>query len=262
MDDEIRVMVTGAAGRMGREVVKAVCGADGLALQGAVDIVLVGQDAGNVAGIGPIGVPIRADLEAALRDLRPDVMVDFTIARAAQANIMTAIDHGVRFVVGTSGMGTEAVDAILHRAAARGAAGAIVPNFALGAVLMMRFARAAAKYFPDCEIIELHHDGKVDFPSGTAKATAHEVASARGDAVGPARGAGTRGVEIEGVPVHSVRLPGLVAHQEVIFGGAGQTLTIRHDSLGRDSFMPGVLMAIRKSVNLDRVVLGLGPLLD
>ena len=132
MEDEIRVMVTGAAGRMGREVVKAVCGADGLALQGAVDIALVGQDAGSVAGIGPAGVPIRADLEAALRDLRPDVMVDFTIARAAQANIMTAIDHGVRFVVGTSGMGTEAVEAIMQRAAALDAAGAIVPNFALG----------------------------------------------------------------------------------------------------------------------------------
>jgi len=262
MDAQIRVMVTGAAGRMGREVVKAVCSGDGLVLAGAVDVALVGQDAGIVAGIGPIGVPIRADLDAALRDSRPDVMVDFTIARAAQANIITAIDHGVRFVVGTSGMGSEAIEAILHKADVRGAAGAIVPNFALGAVLMMRFARGAAKYFPDCEIIELHHDGKADFPSGTAKATAHEVASARGDAVGRARGVGARGVEIEGVPVHSVRLPGLVAHQEVIFGGSGQTLTIRHDSLGRDSFMPGVLMAIRKSMDLDRVVLGLDSLLD
>ncbi len=262
MDAQIRVLVTGAAGRMGREVVRAVCGADGLVLAGAVDIALAGQDAGVVAGIGSTGVPIRADLEAALRDFRPDVMVDFTIARAAQANIMTAIDHGIRFVVGTSGMGQEAVEAILHRAALNGAAGAIVPNFALGAVLMMRFARAAAKYLPACEIIELHHDGKVDFPSGTAKATAHEVASGRGDAVGHERGLETRGVEIEGVPVHSVRLPGLVAHQEVIFGGPGQTLTIRHDSLGRDSFMPGVLLAIRKAVSLDRVVLGLDSLLD
>jgi 4-hydroxy-tetrahydrodipicolinate reductase len=127
---------------------------------------------------------------------------------------------------------------------------------------MMRFARVAAQYLPACEIVELHHDGKVDFPSGTAKATAHEVASGRGDAVGHARGLGGRGTEIEGVPIHSVRLPGLVAHQEVIFGGAGETLTIRHDSLGRDSFMPGVLLAIRRVVGLDRVVTGLDPLLD
>ncbi|HAI86409.1 MAG TPA: 4-hydroxy-tetrahydrodipicolinate reductase [Firmicutes bacterium] len=262
MDAEIRVLVTGAAGRMGREVVRAVCAADGMSLVGAVDLANAGQDAGAVAGIGPAGIPIRSDLEGALRDAAPNVMVDFTIARAAQANVMTAIDRGVRFVVGTSGMQPEAVEAILHKAAVHGVAGAIVPNFALGAVLMMRFARVAAQYLPACEIVELHHDGKVDFPSGTAKATAHEVASGRGDAVGHARGLGGRGTEIEGVPIHSVRLPGLVAHQEVIFGGAGETLTIRHDSLGRDSFMPGVLLAIRRVVGLDRVVTGLDPLLD
>jgi hypothetical protein len=123
---------------------------------------------------------------------------------------------------------------------------------------MMRFAREASRYFPACEIVELHHDGKVDFPSGTAKATAHEVASGRGDAVSMrGRDGGMRGVDIEGVPIHSVRLPGLVAHQEVIFGGPGQTLSIRHDSMGRDSFMPGVLLAVRKVMELDHVVLGL-----
>ncbi len=263
----IRVLVTGAAGRMGREVVRAVGGADGLACVGAVDIMLTGQDAGTVAGIGPMGVSISSDLDRALGDTKPDVMVDFTVARAAQANIMTAIRRRVRFVVGTSGMEQAAVDAIVQEAATSGAAGVIVPNFALGAVLMMRFVRQAAKYLPECEIVELHHDGKADVPSGTAKATAHEVASGRGDAVGHAcvhvaAGARARGVEIEGVPVHSVRLPGLVAHQEVIFGGPGQTLTIRHDSLGRDSFMPGVLLAVRKVMGLDRVVVGLDPLLD
>ena len=121
-------------------------------------------------------------------------MVDFTIARVAQANIMIAIDHGVRFVVGTSGMGSEAVEAILHKAAVRGAAGAIVPNFALGAVLMMRFARAAAKYLPDCDINELQHDGKIDFPSGTAKAKAHEVASARVTPLGIRAASGLAGL--------------------------------------------------------------------
>ncbi len=281
MDAVIGVLVAGAAGRMGREVVRSVCGADGMRLVGAVDLAEAGQDVGVVAGIGPIGIPIRSDLETALRDAAPDVMVDFTIAQAAQASIMTAIDHGVRFVVGTSGMQPDVVEDILNRAALHHVGGAIVPNFALGAVLMMRFARMAAQYLPACEIVELHHDGKVDFPSGTAKATAHEVASGRGDAVGHLRApkgpgsaggvasagirlvsSASRGTEIEGVPIHSVRLPGLVAHQEVIFGGAGQTLTIRHDSLGRDSFMPGVLLAIRKVANLDRVVIGLDPLLD
>jgi 4-hydroxy-tetrahydrodipicolinate reductase len=190
-------------------------------------------------------------------------MVDFTVAKAAEANIKMAISRKVRFVVGTTGMSASTMESIMNEAAQAGVGGAVVPNFALGAVLMMRFAREASRYFPDCEIVELHHDGKVDFPSGTAKATAHEVASGRGDAVSR-RGldGGIRGVEVEGVPIHSVRLPGLVAHQEVIFGGPGQTLTVRHDSLGRDSFMPGVLLAVRKVSQLDHVVLGLDPLLE
>ncbi|MEA4882048.1 MAG: 4-hydroxy-tetrahydrodipicolinate reductase [Clostridia bacterium] len=263
MGSNPRVLVTGAAGRMGREVVRAVVRAEGMELAGAVDRSLVKQDAGVVAGVGPLGVEIRDDLDGALRDCRPDVMVDFTIARAAQENTMTAIANHVRFVVGTSGLGPEAISDLMNEATKERVAGAIVPNFALGAVLMMRFARAAAKYMPACEIIELHHDGKVDFPSGTSVATAHEVASGRGDAVGArARDSAVRGVEVEGVPIHSVRLPGLVAHQEVIFGGPGQVLTIRHDSMGRDSFMPGVLLAIRRVMLSDMVVLGLDSLMD
>lgn len=255
----IRVAVTGAAGRMGREVVRAVSGASDMQLVAAVDTKEAG-DSGVLAGVGANGLKVVTDLAATLTDSGPDVLVDFTVARAAYENVSTAIAHGVRFVVGTSGMSNEAVAELVRRAEGAGIGGAIVPNFALGAVLMMRFARAAARYFPACEIIELHHDGKVDFPSGTAKATAHEVASGRGDSVG--KGHDGRGTYVEGVPVHSVRLPGLVAHQEVIFGGPGQTLTIRHDSMGRDSFMPGVLLAVRKVMTLNHVVLGLDPLLD
>lgn len=255
----IKVAVAGAAGRMGREVVRAVSGASDMRLVAAVDTKEAG-DAGAVAGLAANGVMISTDLAATLRSVEVDVLVDFTVARAAFENVATAIANNVKFVVGTSGMGGEAVGELIRRADAAKVGGAIVPNFALGAVLMMRFARAAAKYFPACEIIELHHDGKVDFPSGTAKATAHEVASGRGDTVG--KGDAGRGVVELGVPIHSVRLPGLIAHQEVLFGGAGQLLTIRHDSMGRDSFMPGVLLAVRKAVHLDHVVLGLDPLLD
>lgn len=255
----IRVAVAGAAGRMGREVVRAVSGASDMRLVAAVDTKEAG-DSGSVAGITANGVAISTDLAATLKAVEVDVLVDFTVARAALENVATAIDNHVRFVVGTSGMGSESVGELVRRAEAGRVGGAIVPNFALGAVLMMRFARAAARYFPSCEIIELHHDGKVDFPSGTAKATAHEVASGRGDTVG--RGDAGRGVTEMGVPIHSVRLPGLIAHQKVLFGGAGQLLTISHDSMGRDSFMPGVLLAVRKVVHLDHVVLGLDPLLD
>ena len=248
----IDVLVTGAAGKMGSLSAATIAAQDDLCLAALVDP--RPGDGGEV--------PWFTDVGAALSLVSPAAALEFSVPGAVYGNTAALLDAGVPTVVGATGLADDQVADLSAKAATTGVGLVIAPNFALGAVLMMRFARAAAKYFPDCEIIELHHDGKVDFPSGTAKATAHEVASARGDAVGPARGAGTRGVEIEGVPVHSVRLPGLVAHQEVIFGGAGQTLTIRHDSLGRDSFMPGVLMAIRKSVNLDRVVLGLGPLLD
>lgn len=262
LDEVIKVVLTGSAGRMGREVVRAISGEEGVRLVGAVDVSSEGQDAGLVAGIGEIGIPIRPDLSQVFAATSPDVMVDFTVARSAEANIKSAIAHNVRFIVGTTGMTASAVELIMNEAAHAGLGGAIVPNFALGAVLMMRFAREASRYFPACEIVELHHDGKVDFPSGTARATAHEVASGRGDAVSMrGRDGGLRGVDIEGVPIHSIRLPGLVAHQEVIFGGPGQVLSIRHDSMGRDSFMPGVLLAVRKVMELDHVVLGLDSLL-
>jgi 4-hydroxy-tetrahydrodipicolinate reductase len=200
----IRVAVAGAAGRMGQAVCDAVAGADDMELVARVDPAL------------------DTTLAQALSE-RPDVLVDFTVPTTAVANAREAVAAGVHVVIGTTGFDPgELSDAT-------GANIFIAPNFAIGAVLMMQFATAAARHMRKAEIIELHHDSKVDAPSGTAARTAALMSDALG-----------------GVPIHSVRLPGLVAHQEVIFGDVGQTLTIRHDSTDRTSFMPGVLLAIRR----------------
>ncbi|MBE3587114.1 MAG: 4-hydroxy-tetrahydrodipicolinate reductase [Thermoanaerobacteraceae bacterium] len=259
----IRVVVSGAAGRMGREVLKAVWQAEDLDLVGAVDIRAEGQDVGPLWGAPAVGVPLQADLEAVLLETRPDVMIDFTSPAAVADNVKTALRHRVRPVVGTTGMGADDLEEIRSLAADLKVGCVIAPNFALGAVLMIRFAAEAARYFPDVEIIELHHDQKLDAPSGTAIKTAEAVLAVRGDYRQGFPGEeekipGVRGGRhAGGIPIHSVRLPGLVAHQEVIFGGMGQTLTIRHDSISRDSFMPGVLLAVRRVMHLEGVVYGL-----
>lgn len=255
---DIRVIVTGACGKMGMEVVKAVHKEAGLTISGAVDKASLGSDIGVICGLGPIGVKVAGSLEEALSAGQADVMVDFTVASAAVQNVRKAIVNKLRWVVGTTGISQEDIDALMAESAGAGLGGVLAPNFAIGAVLMMSLSKVAAKYLPDCEIIELHHDKKLDAPSGTAKATAAAVAS---------QGAGSRkagvdepqarGGEFHGIRVHSVRLPGLVAHQEVIFGGPGQVLTIRHDSMGRESFMPGVVLAIRKVMQMSGPVFGL-----
>jgi 4-hydroxy-tetrahydrodipicolinate reductase len=201
----INVAVSGAAGRMGETVCRAVEGADDMALVGRAD-------------------PL---LQTALADVLgdADVVVDFSTPDSALDNARACLEAGVHCVVGTSGADLSSLSGV-------GDANLFVaPNFAIGAVLMMKFAVEAAAHMPECEIVELHHDGKLDAPSGTAKRTAELIAEAGGNVH---------------EPIHSVRLPGLVAHQEVLFGGAGQTLTIRHDSVDRESFMPGVLLAVRR----------------
>jgi 4-hydroxy-tetrahydrodipicolinate reductase len=202
----IRVAVAGAAGRMGQTVCDAVAGADDMELVARVDPAL------------------DTTLAQALSE-RPDVLVDFTVPTTAVANTREAVAAGVHVVIGTTGFDPGALSDLSDAKANI----FIAPNFAIGAVLMMQFATAAARHMRKAEIIELHHDSKVDAPSGTAARTASLMSDALGD-----------------VPIHSVRLPGLVAHQEVIFGDVGQTLTIRHDSTDRTSFMPGVLLAIRR----------------
>lgn len=246
----MKVAVAGAAGRMGREVCRTV------ALEKGMELVCAFDPAGAGAplkGLVPEAEPhleVIADLEGML-DSGAEVMVDFTIAEAARKNISFALSHGIHVIAGTTGLADSDLDDWRRIAEVSGAHCLIAPNFAIGAILLMKFAAEAAKYMPDCEIIELHHPYKLDAPSGTARLTAGKVAAALENVDAPVEGktappAASRGMTVKGIPVHSVRLPGLVAHQEIIFGGQGQTLTIRHDSIDRSSFMPGVVFALRR----------------
>jgi 4-hydroxy-tetrahydrodipicolinate reductase len=225
----IRVMVTGAAGRMGSAVVDAVTAADGMQVAARVDPAL------------PVGPHVYADVASALAADDVDIAIDFTQPAFVFDNTCAYLAAGVHAVIGTTGLTDGQFDDLRARALAGPANAVIAPNFAVGAVLMMRFAAEASRHMPRAEIIELHHDKKLDAPSGTALRTASLM---------------------EGDPViHSVRLPGLVAHQEVILGGLGETLTIRHDSLSRESFMPGVLLAVRHVAGRPGLTIGLEPLL-
>ncbi len=263
-----RVVVAGAAGRMGRDAVRTIARQDDMVLVGALGrAAAVGQDAGTVAGAGPLGVPVTADLAAIFLAARPTVLVDLSRGDAVAAHAAVALDHRVPVVIGATGVPAGDLEALRARCRAEQVGALVAPNFALGAILMMEFARRAARFFPHVEITELHHDRKRDAPSGTAVRTARLVAAARGEAPAPPvaeteQVAGARGGLVDGIRVHSVRLPGLVAHQEVLFGGAGQTLSIRHDSTSEESFMPGLMLAIRKVRALGELVEGLEHLLD
>lgn len=269
----IEVALCGAAGRMGREVTRAVHEADGMRLIVAVDPQEVGRDAGELAGLSPIGVRIEPDLSAALAHSRPKVLIDFSLPHVVLQNARMALEQGVAPVIGATGLTKADLEELDRLARERELGAFVAPNFAIGAVLMMQFAETAARYLPDVEIIELHHGGKLDAPSGTALLTALKIEQARNaaqakphptppNAVETAPGArGARGENTYGVPIHSIRLPGFVAHQEVIFGGIGQTLTLRHDSTDRRSFMPGVVLAVRAVGKLRGLVVGLEHLL-
>lgn len=263
----IRVAVAGATGRVGREVVKTVVDQPDMELVAAVDHVQLGKDIGALVGRDPIGIAVRSDLEQALTESKAQVVVDFTNPLVVMGNIQIAARCKVAGVVGTTGLTADNLREIQELAKESGAGFLVAPNFAVGAILMMRFAKQAAAYLPHVEIIELHHDQKMDAPSGTAQKTAelisegrHAEAPSMPDAMEKIKG--SRGGEMEGIRVHSVRLPGLVAHQEVIFGGQGQTLTIRHDSLSRESFMPGVLLAIREVLKRPGLTYGLEHILE
>jgi 4-hydroxy-tetrahydrodipicolinate reductase len=249
---------------MGREVVRAVSGADGMQVVVAVDPGAAGTSI--EAGDGVV-LECRAGLEEAIAESRPDVMVDFTHPTVVEGNLRVALALGVDCVVGTTGLSDSTLREIVA-VAAPDTALFFAPNFAIGAVLMMDFAARAARFMPHVEIIELHHDQKADAPSGTALRTAELVSAARESAPHvPGRETelpgleGARGAIVEGVHVHSIRLPGLVAHQEVLFGGQGQTLSIRHDTIDRTSFMPGVVLAIREVGSREGLVIGLDKLM-
>lgn len=262
---DIRVLVTGACGKMGREVVKAVIAADGMEIVAAVDLSHNGKDIGEIASTGPIGVVLQGDLAAAITESRAQVVVDFTRPDVIMANLRIAVPLGVAAVVGTTGLTAENLQELRSLTAQSKSPVFIAPNFALGAVLMMQFAQQAAKHFDYAEVIEFHHEKKLDAPSGTALRTAELMRAASGnrldaDAV-QEDGEASRGIAVGNIRVHAVRLPGMVASQEVIFGGLGQTLTIRHDTINRESFMPGVTLAISKVLGLSGLVVGLEELL-
>jgi 4-hydroxy-tetrahydrodipicolinate reductase len=259
-----KVVVAGVLGRMGREVTARLAKEPELDLAGGVDP-RASEEYLDLPGGGGL-IPIGRDLEAIINRVRPRVMVDFTHPDAAMGNVRVALKNKVSPVVGTSGIKPGDLEEIEALAAEAGVAAVVVPNFAIGANLMLHFARIASKFLSAAEIIELHHDGKVDAPSGTAVATAREMVAAHGgDFDDPETTTllleGARGGVEGGIHVHSVRLPGLVAHQEIIFGGPGQILTLRHDSISRDSFMPGVVLAVKEVTKRSGLVYGLDRLM-
>ncbi|RZQ59783.1 4-hydroxy-tetrahydrodipicolinate reductase [Amycolatopsis suaedae] len=246
---KIRVGVLGARGRVGSQVVGAVEAAADLDLVAAVD---------------------AGDALEELTAGKAEVVVDFTHPDVVMDNLRFLTGNGIHAVVGTSGFDQDRLDTVAGWLEGRPELGVLIaPNFALGAVLAMRFAQQAARFYESAEVVELHHNRKADAPSGTAAHTARLIAQARAEAgLGPGPDAttseldGARGAEVDGVRVHSVRLPGLVAHEEILFGAEGETLTIRHDSMDRSSFLPGVLLAVRSLAGRPGLTVGLEHLLD
>ncbi|MBD1926637.1 4-hydroxy-tetrahydrodipicolinate reductase [Trichocoleus sp. FACHB-90] len=269
----IPVVVNGAAGKMGREVVKAVAQAKDMTLLGAIDRTPEhqGKDVGEVAGCGPLEVPIVSDLQGMLvlatQERQQGVMVDFTHPDSVYENVRSAIAYGIRPVVGTTGLSVEQIQDLADFADKASTGALIIPNFSIGMVLLQQAAIQASQYFDHVEIIELHHNQKADAPSGTALQTAQLLAEL-GKTFNPPsveeteKLPGARGSQAEeGIRIHSVRLPGLIAHQEVIFGASGQIYTLRHDTTDRSCYMPGVLLAIRKVTQLKSLVYGLEKIL-
>ena len=247
--EQIRVGVLGARGRMGLEVCKAVDAADDLELVAMID---------------------QGDWLFNASDAGAQVLVDFTTPDVVMDNLHWAVDQGINVVVGTTGFTDQRLDRVRNWLSRKPGVGVIIaPNFGIGALLMMQFAAKAARYFDSVEIIEKHHARKLDAPSGTAMHTARLIAAARAEADRPPMPdatkeemAGARGTDVDGVRIHAVRAAGLIAHQEVLFGTAGETLTIRHDSLDRSSFMPGVLLAVRSVPERHGLTVGIDSLLD
>ena len=257
----IRVVVHGAAGRVGAEAVRAISGAQDMALTAAVDRI-------PQADVPPLpdGVPYYTDVRHALEHATPDVIVDFSVASASLPMLPIAIGAGARPVIGTTGFSDEQIDYIDGLCREHKLGGVLAPNFAIGAVLLAKLAAMAAPYFDYADIAEEHHEAKIDAPSGTALGLAralHEAHPERFSRKAAEREplAGTRGGDYEGITVHSSRMPGRMAHHQVTFGGPGQTLTLRHDTIDRQCYMPGVLLAVRKVGELEGLTVGLDKLM-
>ncbi len=258
----IRVAVIGATGKMGQEVMRAVTAAPDTELVAAVDREGQGDPVQNYAGLTAPDIVVDSRLGQALDSSKPDVAVDFTHMLSAPENAMSCLKRKVPVIIGTSGISPTDLSAIRESCREYETPAAFIPNFAIGAVLMVRFCEMAAAWLPDVEIVERHHKAKLDAPSGTALYTAERIAESRQEVPRQTQGttekvAGARGGRHKDVTVHSVRLPGYVASQEVVFGGDGELLTLRHDSVDRRSFMPGVLLAVRQIRSFEGLVMGL-----
>lgn len=264
--DKIRVLVTGACGQMGRYVARAVSEAKDMELAGAVDPAGIDHDIGEIALGHPMGVKVAGHLPAALDQVKPDVMIDFTHPDVVMDNLTVALKASVPCVVGTTGFSDTDIKVVERMCKRHGVPCVVAPNFSLGANLMMRFAAEAAPHYEYAEIIERHHERKADAPSGTALKTAEMMEAARRDpfrlvVTGYEKLGGSRGGEMGGIRIHAVRLPGYVANQEVAFGGVGETLVIEHLTTSRECFVPGVLLAVRRIREFDGLVYGLEKLL-
>ncbi|MGV3488106.1 MAG: 4-hydroxy-tetrahydrodipicolinate reductase [Tuberibacillus sp.] len=265
--ENIKIIVAGPRGKMGREAVKMITNTENFTLAAVIDHKYDGKLLSEVGGFDHLDVPIFTDPSLCFSSTQADVLVDFTNPEAGVLHAEKALDYGVRPVIGTSGFSEKDVERFKRRTAEKNIGMIIAPNFAIGAVLMMKFSQMAARYFPDVEIIEQHHDKKLDAPSGTAVKTAEMIRHTR---VEKKQGhpnekeliEGARGADFDGMRIHSVRLPGLIAHQQVLFGGDGELLTIRHDSMNRTSFMTGVHLAIETVMTLDTLVYGLENILE
>lgn len=267
----MRIGIVGVAGRLGAVLATGIAAAEDLELVAGVSPSHAGRTLGDIvpglAGGPAADVVVAAELEDLL-EAEVDVAIEVTGPATVGRHLRWLLEHGVHCVVGATGLAAEDLAEVRRLAADGPARAALIPNFAIGAVLVERFAVEAARHLPHVEIIELHHDRKVDAPSGTAAATAAAIAGALGADVpapagvdGAAVAAGARGALVHGIPVHSVRLPGLVAHEEVLLGGEGQLITLRHDATDYTTYIAGAVLACRRVPELDGLVIGLGELL-
>lgn len=261
-----KVLVAGAAGRMGQETIRTILDDKELQLVGAVgrkDSEQIGKDIGTLVGIEKAGVLLTDNLKDTMHRTRPSVFVDFTIPAAVYSNACLAIESGVHCVLGATGLSEEELNELDKKSKFAGTAVLVAPNFALGAIMMIEAAKLVAKYFDNVEVIEMHHDKKVDAPSGTAIKTIDELAKVKDfNQLELSPGAKARGDRLKGINVHSIRMPGMVAHEEIIFGAIGQTLTLRHDTINRTAFMPGVALAIKEINKHKGLIYGLENLLE
>jgi 4-hydroxy-tetrahydrodipicolinate reductase len=266
--NKIRIIIAGPRGRMGREAVQLTAGTSHFELIAVIDHKHDGRMLRDLDGFHSLpNVPVYSDIEKCFQENEADVLIDLTTPEVGMHHARTALQYNIRPVVGTTGFTKEELQELEQTCSEKSLGCIIAPNFAIGAVLMMKFSQMAAKYFNDVEIIEMHHDQKLDAPSGTAVKTAEMIAAVRsskqqGHPNEKETITGARGGNFDGMHIHSVRLPGLVAHQQVLFGSEGQTLTIRHDSYHRGSFMSGVRVAVDTVMNLDSFVYGLENILE